>query len=118
MPRRLKVAAAQLGPIHREDSRESAVERMVSLLRDASDCGASLAQVPLFVDFPDMDGVQVLPPSVDIFNSNVCDVGEVRVTVTAVFIVWSPIFDTVSQFQALPTFFPVAVKAGYADCTA
>ena len=46
IPRRLKVAAAQLGPIHREDSRESAVERMVSLLRDASDCGASLVVFP------------------------------------------------------------------------
>ena len=46
MPRRLKVAAAQLGPIHRTDGRESAVERMVALLRDASDCGASLVVFP------------------------------------------------------------------------
>ena len=46
MPRRLKVAAAQLGPIHRADARESAVERMVALLRDASDCGASLVVFP------------------------------------------------------------------------
>ena len=46
MPRRLKVAAAQLGPIHRADARESAVERMVALLREASDCGASLVVFP------------------------------------------------------------------------
>jgi predicted amidohydrolase len=46
MPRRLKVAAAQLGPIHRADARESAVERMVALLRDASDSGASLVVFP------------------------------------------------------------------------
>jgi hypothetical protein len=38
----------------------------------------------LFVDFPEMTEVQVFPPSVDIFISNVCEVGEVRTTVTAV----------------------------------
>jgi N-carbamoyl-D-amino-acid hydrolase len=46
MPRRLKVAAAQLGPIHRADSRGSAVKRMAALLREASKAGASLVVFP------------------------------------------------------------------------
>ena len=41
MARNLRVGAAQLGPIARDESRASAVERMVALLRDAHgrDCG-------------------------------------------------------------------------------
>ena len=46
MTRHLKVAAAQLGPIQRAESRESAVERMVTLLKEASDSGASLVVFP------------------------------------------------------------------------
>ncbi len=46
MARRLKVAAAQLGPIHRADSRESAVGRMVALLREASGAGVKLVVFP------------------------------------------------------------------------
>jgi predicted amidohydrolase len=46
MPRRLRVAAAQLGPIHRGDSRGSAVSRMVALLREASRAGCSLVVFP------------------------------------------------------------------------
>ena len=35
MPRIIKVAAAQLGPISLEESRSSAVNRMISLMREA-----------------------------------------------------------------------------------
>ena len=37
MSRRLVAAAAQIGPIHRADSRESVVRRLVDLMRQAAD---------------------------------------------------------------------------------
>jgi predicted amidohydrolase len=40
MARHLRIAAAQLGPIHRADSRASATARLVKLLRDAHAMGA------------------------------------------------------------------------------
>ena len=46
MTREITVAAAQLGPIQRTDSRESAVARMVHLLRDASRNGVELVVFP------------------------------------------------------------------------
>jgi len=46
MSRRFKVAAAQLGPIHRSEPRESAVHRMIQLLVEATDAGASLVVFP------------------------------------------------------------------------
>jgi predicted amidohydrolase len=48
MARRLPVAVAQLGPIHRADSRAAVVERLVSLLREAHGRGAK------FVVFPEL----------------------------------------------------------------
>ena len=35
MARKLKIAAAQLGPLHKADSRAAATARLVKLLRDA-----------------------------------------------------------------------------------
>jgi len=46
MTRRLVTAAAQLGPIHRTDSRESVVERLVDLMRQAADRGCKLVVYP------------------------------------------------------------------------
>ena len=46
MTRILKVAAAQLGPIHRADDRASVVKRLVSLLREAHSNGAKLVVFP------------------------------------------------------------------------
>jgi predicted amidohydrolase len=46
--RKLKIAAAQLGPLHREDSRAVATKRMVALLREAHGMGAK------FVVFPEL----------------------------------------------------------------
>jgi N-carbamoyl-D-amino-acid hydrolase len=48
MARQLKIAAAQLGPIHRADTRESAVKRLVALMREAHSLGAR------FVVFPEL----------------------------------------------------------------
>ena len=48
MTRRLTIAAAQLGPIHLDDTRSSAVTRLVNLLRDAASRGAQ------FVVFPEL----------------------------------------------------------------
>ena len=48
MARHLKIAAAQLGPLHKSDSREAATKRLVSLLREAHGMGAK------FVVFPEL----------------------------------------------------------------
>ncbi len=48
MARHLKIAAAQLGPLHKTDSRTVAVARMTTLLRDAHAMGAK------FVVFPEL----------------------------------------------------------------
>lgn len=48
MSRRLKVAAAQLGPIHLADSRASVVRRLVEMLKQADASGAK------FVVFPEL----------------------------------------------------------------
>ena len=48
MSRHLKVAAAQMGPIHRADSKASAVKRMMTMLREAADAGCR------FVVFPEL----------------------------------------------------------------
>ena len=39
MPRYLKAAAAQLGPVHLADDRESVVKRLIDMLREAADRG-------------------------------------------------------------------------------
>ena len=46
MSRHLVAAAAQLGPIHRADSRESVVRRLVDLMRQAADRGCRLVVYP------------------------------------------------------------------------
>ncbi|MEM7158227.1 MAG: N-carbamoyl-D-amino-acid hydrolase [Myxococcota bacterium] len=46
MPRFLNIAAAQLGPIQRADTRAQVVERMLVLLRDAAAMGAQLVMFP------------------------------------------------------------------------
>lgn len=46
--RKLKIAAAQLGPLHKADSRSVAVRRLVNLLREAHGMGAK------FVVFPEL----------------------------------------------------------------
>ena len=49
MSRRLVAAAAQLGPIHRADSRESVVKRLVELMRQAADRdGVQLREAPAY----------------------------------------------------------------------
>jgi predicted amidohydrolase len=48
MSRMLKIAAAQLGPLHRADTREAAVRRLIALLREAHGQGAR------FVVFPEL----------------------------------------------------------------
>ena len=48
MARHLKIAAAQLGPLHRSDSRAAATQRLVALLREAHGMGAK------FVVFPEL----------------------------------------------------------------
>ena len=48
MARNLKIAAAQLGPLHKADSRAVAVKRLVALLREAHGMGAR------FVVFPEL----------------------------------------------------------------
>ncbi|MFN2646242.1 MAG: N-carbamoyl-D-amino-acid hydrolase [Burkholderiales bacterium] len=48
MSRHLKIAAAQLGPLQRSDTRSSATRRMVQLLREAHGMGAK------FVVFPEL----------------------------------------------------------------
>jgi predicted amidohydrolase len=48
MSRPLKCAVAQLGPIHRADSRASAVKRLMALMREAAASGAG------FVCFPEL----------------------------------------------------------------
>src|SRR4029079_6129191 len=54
MARHLKTAAAQLGPLHKADSRAAAVSRLVKLLREAHGMGAKfvvfteLAVTPFF----------------------------------------------------------------------
>ena len=46
--RKLKIAAAQLGPLHLADTRSTATKRLVKLLRDAHGMGAK------FVVFPEL----------------------------------------------------------------
>ncbi len=46
MPRVLKLAAAQLGPIARDESRASAVERLSAMMRQAKERGADLVVFP------------------------------------------------------------------------
>jgi len=46
MTRSVRVAAGQLGPIQRDDSREQVVQRLVDLLRQASDAGCDLIVYP------------------------------------------------------------------------
>src|SRR5437764_8890667 len=46
MARHLKIAAAQLGPLHKADSRAAAVSRLLKLLRDAHAAGAKLVVFP------------------------------------------------------------------------
>ena len=48
MARHLKIAAAQLGPLHKADSRAAAVARLVNLLKEAHGMGAK------FVVFPEL----------------------------------------------------------------
>jgi predicted amidohydrolase len=48
MTRKLKIAAAQLGPLNKADSRAAAVKRLVELLREANGMGAK------FVVFPEL----------------------------------------------------------------
>src|SRR3954462_849996 len=48
MSRKLRAAVAQLGPIHRADSREAVVIRLCALLREAHGGGAK------FVVFPEL----------------------------------------------------------------
>ena len=48
MSRRLKISAAQLGPIHRADSRKSVVKRLVEMLKEADSRSSK------FVVFPEL----------------------------------------------------------------
>ena len=55
MSRRLKVSAAQLGAIHRADSRKSVVKRLVEMLKEADSRGSK------FVVFPELALTTVFP---------------------------------------------------------
>jgi len=55
MARNLKIAAAQLGPLHKADSRAAAVKRLVALLREAHGMGAK------FVVFPELAHTTFFP---------------------------------------------------------
>ncbi len=46
MPRTLMVAAAQMGPVQKSDSRDEVVDRLIGLLRDAHSQGAELVAFP------------------------------------------------------------------------
>jgi predicted amidohydrolase len=46
MPRLLKVATCQMGPVAREETRESVVKRLMALLREAHEKGATLCVFP------------------------------------------------------------------------
>ena len=46
MARHLKVASAQLGPIHLRDDRQAVVRRLCALLREAHGMGAQLVVFP------------------------------------------------------------------------
>ena len=46
MTRILKIAAAQLGPIHRADNRAQVVERLIAMLREADGAGCRLVVFP------------------------------------------------------------------------
>ena len=46
MPRFLKIAAAQMGPIQRNDAREDVVNRLVAMLNEAAGTGADLVAFP------------------------------------------------------------------------
>ncbi|MDH3771618.1 MAG: N-carbamoyl-D-amino-acid hydrolase, partial [Nitrospirota bacterium] len=46
MARRLRVAAAQLGPIHLADDRAAVVERLIAMMREAHGMGAKLVVFP------------------------------------------------------------------------
>ena len=48
MPRHLKIAACQLGPVHLADTRETVVKRLVALMREAHSQGAR------FIVFPEL----------------------------------------------------------------
>ncbi len=48
MPRKLRAAVAQLGPIHLADDRKSVVKRLIALLREAHADGTT------FVVFPEL----------------------------------------------------------------
>ena len=48
MSRHLKIAAAQLGPIHLADTREAVVKRLIALMREAHGQGAR------FIVFPEL----------------------------------------------------------------
>src|SRR6187402_3292405 len=45
-PRLLKIAAAQMGPIHLTSTRPEVIERMLALLRSASKLGAQVVLFP------------------------------------------------------------------------
>ena len=46
MPRFLKIAAAQMGPVQRNDAREDVVHRLVAMLTEAAGMGADLVAFP------------------------------------------------------------------------
>jgi N-carbamoyl-D-amino-acid hydrolase len=46
MPRKLGLAVAQMGPVHRTDSRAAAVKRLVAMLNEAASRGARLVVFP------------------------------------------------------------------------
>lgn len=57
MSRHLKIAAAQLGPIHRADNREVVVKRLIALMREAHGQGAR------FIVFPELALTTFFPRS-------------------------------------------------------
>jgi predicted amidohydrolase len=46
MPRTVKIAAAQMGPVHRDSTRQDTLSRMIKLLQSASTRGAQLVLFP------------------------------------------------------------------------
>ena len=55
MPRKLRAAVAQLGPIHLADSRAPVVKRLIALLREAHAGGATFVVFPELAVLPTLD---------------------------------------------------------------
>jgi N-carbamoyl-D-amino-acid hydrolase len=101
MPRKLHLAAAQLGPVHLADSRESVVKRMCELLREAHARGVR------FVVFPEMALTTFFPRY---WYENQAEVDERFYERTMPSPVTQPLFDDARRYG-------IGFYLGYAELT-